>query len=111
MSFSAIPNYRQSMHSKGTIERTWYQFFSDVWKGKPSGGINPITPASSPYTYQAAHKGFLIIQGGTVSLVQFSRDGLTNYNTGQTSGTFPLAQGDSLIVIYTAMPTITWVPL
>lgn len=111
MSYSALPNYRQPVYTKGAMERTWYQFFSDVWKGKPASGVNPLTPASSPFRYQADSKGFMMIQGGTVTLVQFTRDGITNYNTGQTAGVFPLAQGDTLIVIYSALPALTWVPL
>ncbi|MDE2098334.1 MAG: hypothetical protein KGL39_13860 [Patescibacteria group bacterium] len=111
MSYSALPNYRQAMSSKGSMERTWYQFLSDVWKGKPAAGVSALTATSSPFRYQADSKGFMLVQGGTVILVQFSRDGNINYNTGQTQGVFPLAQGDTLIVTYSATPAVTWIPL
>lgn len=111
MSFSAIPNYRQSINSKGNMERTWYQFLTDLWKGKPSGAETSISSSTSPLVYQAQEKGFMIVQGGTVTLIQFSRDGVTNYNTGQTNGVFPIAQGDTLRVIYSSVPLMTWVPL
>ena len=111
MSFTGIPNYAQPMYVKGNMERTWYQFFSDVWKGKPASDVSAVVPVSSPFTYQANSKGFMIIQGGTVSLVQFSRDMNVNYNTGQTNGVFPLGQNDSLIVSYSVAPVFTWVPL
>lgn len=110
MSFSAIPNYREPMSEKGATGRTWYQFMVDVWKGKPPASEGSVIPTSSPFTYTAQTKGFLIVQGGTVSLVQFSRNGTTNYSTGQTQGTFPLSQGDSLIVTYSVTPILTWVP-
>lgn len=110
MSFSAIPNYRQAINEKGTMARVWYQFMTDIWHGKPSGDVSPLTTVSSPLRYQATTRGFMIVQGGTVSLIQFTRDGITNYNTGQTSGLFPLSQGDSLIVFYSSAPAFTWVP-
>lgn len=97
--------------TKGIINRTWYQFWIDVWKGKPQGGISPQAVTSSPFTYQAATKGFMVIQGGTVTLIQFTRDGITNVNTGQTAGCIPLAQGDLVIVTYSVAPTMTWIPL
>lgn len=109
MSFSAIPNYREPMLEKGTLMRAWYQFFVDLWKGRPPGDKLALTPAASPFTYNAQSKGFVIVQGGTVSLVQFSR-GTSNHNTGSTQGCFPLSQGDSLIVTYSGTPTLTWVP-
>ena len=110
MSFSAIPNYRQSITDKNGMERTWYLFLTDLWKGKPSAGVNNVPSAASPFIYQAQSVGFMIVSGGTVTLIQFSRDGLTNYTTGVTNGCFPLSQGDSLIVIYSSAPTFTWVP-
>jgi hypothetical protein len=110
MSFSAIPNYRQAISQKGVTERTWYQFFNDVWKGRPQGDIQPITVGTSPFTYQVTSKGFMVVKGGTVSLIQFTRDGITNVNTGITAGCIPLSQGDSIIVTYSVTPTMTWIP-
>lgn len=111
MSFSAIPNYGQAIVNKAGTERTWYLFLTDIWKGKPSGGAVSIASTSSPFMYQSTSKGFMIVQGGTVSLIQFSRDGVKNYNTGLTNGIIPLAQGDSILVIYSVAPSLTWVPL
>jgi hypothetical protein len=51
----------------------------------------------------------MIIRGGSVSAVQFTRSVTTL--TGQTQGVFPLAQGDTLTITYTGGgPTLTWVP-
>lgn len=109
MSFSAIPSTDDLIQGKN-ISRTWRLFFTDVWKGKPQGSIASVTVTASPFTYQAASKGFMVVQGGTVSLIQFTRDGVTNVTTGQTSGCIPLCQGDSVIVTYSILPTLTWVP-
>lgn len=111
MSLSAIPAYGMPIDTKGVINRTWYQFWTDIWKGKPQGGIATQLVTASPFTYQALTKGFMVVQGGTVSLIQFSRDGITNVTTGQTFGCIPLAQGDLVIITYSVAPTITWVPL
>lgn len=110
MAFSSIPTYTLPVSSKGLTERAWYMFFSDVWKGKPQGAIMPITVGASPFTYQVETKGFMIVQGGTVTVIQFTRDGITNINTGVTSGCIPLSQGDSIIVTYTGAVRMTWVP-
>lgn len=110
MSYSAIPNYKVPMMSKGTLERTWYQFFADVWKGRPQGAVSTVTVGTSPFTYQVTSKGFIIVQGGTVSLIQFTRDGITNYNTGLTNGCIPLSEGDSVIVTYSIIPHMRWIP-
>ena len=108
--YASIPNYKQPIETKGQIERTWYQFFGDVWNGRPRGAIATVTVGTSPFTYQVTTKGFMVIQGGTVSLIQFTRDGITNINTGVTAGCIPLSQGDSIIVTYTVAPNMTWVP-
>lgn len=108
--YASIPTYKQPIAEKGLTERTWYQFFNDIWKGRPQGSIQTITPTASPFTYQVLTKGFMVVQGGTVSLIQFSRDGITNVTTGVTAGCIPLSQGDLITVTYTVIPTITWVP-
>lgn len=67
---------------------------------------------ASPYTYQNVSylREDVITQGGTVSTIEFSRDGATWYNVGFTSGVVPLEMGDSMRVTYTVAPNITRVP-
>jgi hypothetical protein len=67
-----------------------------------------LTPAASPWAYQAPAKGFVIIRGGTVTGVQFGRAQTTL--TGQTQGIFPLSQGDTLTITYSVVPNVVWVP-
>lgn len=108
--YSALPNYRQAIQERGTTDRAWYSLFSDLWNRKPPSAESAVSVGTSPFTYTAVRGGFVIVQGGTVSLVQFSRDGLTNHTTGATQGCFPLSQGDSLIVTYSVAPSMTFVP-
>ena len=107
---SALPTFGEALSNKGTTSRTWYKFWSDVWKGEHPASTMTVTPTASPFSFQANWRGFMIIQGGTVSLIQFSRDGVTNINTGITSGCVPLSFGDLVIVTYSSAPTMTWVP-
>jgi len=81
-------------------------------------GYNPqpvasITVGASPFTYQNLdhYPEDIIISGGTVSSIAWSRDGSTYYNLGLTSGVFHLEPGEYLQVTYTAAPTMTKVPL
>lgn len=108
--FNRAPTYNEPLATKGATTREWYSFFTGLLNGQAIGVPSAVTPASSPYTYKAAQGGTLIIQGGTVSMVSFSRDGVTNFNTGQTQGMFPISQGDLLIITYSAAPHLTFVP-
>lgn len=80
----------------------------------PARSILPvgITPGASPYTYQNTntYPADVIVSGGTVSAIAFSRDNATFYATGLTSGVFPLSSYDYLRVTYTVAPTMTLVP-
>jgi hypothetical protein len=74
----------------------------------PSG----ITPGASPYTYQNTntYPVDVVVNGGTVSTVAFSRDNATFYTVGQINGVFALSPYDFLRVTYTVAPTMTLVP-
>lgn len=52
----------------------------------------------------------LLVSGGTVSLVEFSRDGATWYNVGTVAGMFFLSPGDWLRAAFSVAPTITGIP-
>lgn len=108
--FLTLPSYRQSLVDKGQTSSTWYRYLSGLFAGKPPGAESKVTVTTSPMTYTASQGGFVIIQGGTVSLVQWSRGGVTNHNTGQTQGCFPVSAGDSLIITYTGAPNLTFAP-
>ena len=71
-----------------------------------------VTPGASPYTYQntSGRPGDMIVSGGAVSAVAFSRDNATFYSVGIVSGIFPLSAYDFLRVTYTVAPTMTFIP-
>jgi len=71
-----------------------------------------ITPGASPYTFQNTntYPADVIVSGGTVSAVAFSRDNVTFYTVGQINGMFALSPYDFLRVTYMLVPTMTLVP-
>lgn len=71
-----------------------------------------ITFGASPYTYQNTntYPADVIVSGGAVTAVAFSRDNATFYTVGQTNGVFALSPYDFLRVTYTLVPTMTLVP-
>ncbi len=71
-----------------------------------------ITVGASPFTYQNTNNYTvdIIISGGSVSLIEFSRDGTNWYDVGFTSGIVRLSPGDSVRVTYTSAPTMVEVP-
>lgn len=108
MTTLTIPTFDQKPVDKDVTNRVWYFFWQGLWKGTPPSSEIPVTPTASPYTYVATQRGFLIVNGGTVSAVALSRDGTTFYTTGATAGTFPLSNGDSIKITYAATPTLTF---
>src|SRR6267154_3642749 len=108
--FNALPNYPTPLLTGMNTTKEWYFLFAGLFRGLAPGNEIPLTPDPSPYTYSAPAKGFVIISGGTVSAVAFSRDGTTYYAVGQTAGQFTLSAQDFLKVTYTVAPTMVFVP-
>jgi hypothetical protein len=108
LSYQTAPTYETPLTIKGQTHTSWYRFFQGVFKGTPPSSESTLTPAASPWAYQAPAKGFVIIRGGTVTAVQFGRAQTTL--TGQTQGIFPLSQGDTLTITYSVVPNVVWVP-
>ena len=71
-----------------------------------------ITVTASPFTYQntTAFNGDVIISGGTVSDIEFTRDNTTFYTVGFIEGVLRLSPSDRVRVTYTVAPTMTYVP-
>lgn len=107
---NSVPTYQTPLVSGGVTTRDWYFFFTGLFRGLPPANVTVVTPGPSPYLYSAGVRGSVIVQGGTVSALAFSRDGVTFYNTGQISGMIPLNAADQLRVTYSVIPNITFVP-
>lgn len=106
--FGTLPTFEQSITQSGKTASVWYRFFSGLFNGLPSGAETGITLGASPYSYTAPSGGWIVVRGGTVSAIQYTRSVTTL--TGLTAGIFPVGQGDVLIITYTVLPTVTFFP-
>jgi hypothetical protein len=105
-----LPQFAQPLASREVTNKDWYFFWAGLWRGLAPELEAPVTPTGSPFSYSAPRRGSLIVSGGTVSQIRFSRDGSTFYNVGATAGMFALSAADRLEVTYSAPPTLTFVP-
>lgn len=76
-----------------------------------SYAVKPITVTASPFTYTAPSNGIVIVSGGTLSALTFSRDGTTFIAVGFTSGIIPVRKKDLVRATYTVAPTMNFVPM
>ena len=96
-----------------TANRTITVPNANVDLGKVVGHTNAVTAitvTASPFTYQnaAVYQEDILITGGTVSLVEFTRDNATWY--ARTGDTVSLSPSDRVRVTYTVAPTMTKIP-
>jgi hypothetical protein len=111
--FNTLPTYEQPLTSRDgkVTTRGWYTYWAGLFEGQPTGPVAPLVVGPSPFTYLATQAGSVIVKGGTVSKIEFTRGDGNFYGIGQTAGMFPLAKGDSLVVTYSvAPPNATFVP-
>lgn len=105
-----LPNYPTPLEVGKHTSKDWYFFWAGLFTGLPPANEVGVTLGASPYTYSAPVRGSVIVNGGTVTVIAFSRDGVTFYTTGQTSGMFLLNAADQLRITYAVAPTVTFVP-
>lgn len=108
MSYQTCPTYEQPIVKNGNTTSVWYRFFQGLYSGIPPNPESAISIGGSPFIYTAPSKGFVILSGGSVSAVQFTRAMTTL--TGQIAGLFPVSQGDQLTITYSGLPTAVFVP-
>ena len=111
--FRGIPTYTIPLAQKDTTTSAWYRYFQDLDSGRPPSGTMPVTLTGSPFTIQASdHGGFLIVAGGTVSKIEFSRGANGAFiDVGVVAGCLPMGQQDNYRITYTGAPTVTFVPM
>lgn len=92
---------------QGRISQAWFRFFQQL-VNQPSAS-QAVTVSGSPFTYTANTPGNIVINGGTVTALSVSR-GTTTVTVSTATKIIPLGQNDSVIVTYSVLPTITWLP-
>jgi hypothetical protein len=105
-----IPTYEQPLTVGANMSSSWRRWFHDIEVGTPPSNEVRVTVTGSPFAFQAPSRGAVIVNGGTVSQIQFSRTTGINYVTGQTSGMFSMSLGDVLTVTYSGLPSMIFVP-
>jgi len=71
--------------------------------------VESVTPGASPATVTADRDGYLVIAGGTVSVLEYVRAGSAT-DTGVVAGLFPILVGDAMKITYSSAPTVTFIP-
>lgn len=68
-----------------------------------------ITVGASPFNYQnlTSSDQSIIVKGGTVTKIEFSRDNTNFFDVGVVAGMFTVSKQDFLRVTYTVAPTMT----
>ena len=68
-----------------------------------------VTPGVSPWVFSSGVKGAIISSGGTVSAIEYGRNGA--YTTiGTTAGMFEMSAQDTVRITYTVAPTVNFLP-
>ena len=108
--FNLVPTYQVPLIVDRQTTRDWYFFFTGLFRGLPPENESPVTLGVSPATYSATRKGSVIVSGGTVSLIEFTRNGTDYYDVGATSGMFTVNASDVLRITYAVAPDVVFVP-
>lgn len=91
-----------------TITPEWYQLLVRLAQLSAERAIAAVSPGASPFTYTATTIGDLLVRSGTVSAVTLVRGNVSVVCP--TSGFIPMAANDSVIITYSVLPTVTFVP-
>lgn len=99
----------------GTTNQFYHLSFFNYTRALGSWTVAPsnIIVGASPFNLQNGSPTYdvdIIVQGGTVSKIEYSRDNITFYTLGPTSGMFRLSPADHLRVTWSVSPTMTLVP-
>lgn len=84
------------------------KFLEGLQRG-PLEDADSVTVGVSPYTYLAERDGTLMVRGGTVSSIVYVRNTGT-FNVGVVAGAIPILMADAVVITYTVLPTVTFLP-
>jgi hypothetical protein len=109
---ASLAGKADSSHVHAISDITGLQTALDGKATAGGGAVSGITLTGSPFVWQntGAAVATVIIFGGTVTLIELSRDGSTWYTSGLILGTFRVAPSDRLRVTYAVAPTMTLFP-
>lgn len=108
-----LPPDTTFVDDKGTINTNWWRFLANV--SNQAMGTNQTVPATitvtaSPFVFSTPAQGTLLVSGGPVTLIEYSKDQKTWYPTGVTQGQIQMVPNDSVRITYMNKPTLTFFP-
>lgn len=108
-----LPPDNQLVDGRGVIATNWWRFLLNV--SNQAMGTNQTIPATvtigaSPYIFTTPAQGTLLVSGGPVTLIEYSKDGTTWYPTGVTQGQIQMVPNDHVRIAYMNAPTLTFFP-
>jgi hypothetical protein len=112
--FAMVRNQMPIVMERAMAQKDWYLFFTNIYQAVTEGLPQPeeaATITASPMVYTAVIRGQVLIEGGTVSVIEFSRNGRDWYDTGMTAGFVQMDRADQLRVTYAVAPNIVYFPM
>lgn len=103
--FDQMAEVLQQPRSSDSVVEMLFQPLPD----RAMGAAETVTPGASPATVTANRDGNLIVRAGTVSQIDYVRNGVAT-TIGVTAGLFPLLAGDGIRITYTVAPTVVFIP-
>lgn len=79
------------------------------YRSQPGQTPNVINVTASPWTFTASSNGFLILDVGSVSNVEFQRNGV-QATLGNPPEMISMRQNDQVIVTFSSAPEAVWFP-
>jgi len=109
--FQMVPSQMPVTGTSRLMEKSWYVLLYSIYNAVTQGLSQPeeaVTVGASPFVYQAVIRGQVFVNGGTVSAVEFSRNGTDYY---PATSPVQMATKDFLRVTYSVAPTLIVVPM
>jgi hypothetical protein len=92
---------------KGTLIPPWNSFFQQFTQAPPPVMALPVV--GSPFTYEAKELGTILISGGTLTDVSFTR-GSDVTTLGNAARVIPVNVRDIVTITYSVLPIVKFVP-
>lgn len=89
------------------ITPVWQRWFNSFLQAPPAPSA--ATLSASPASLTAQAPGSFLVTGGTVSVISIQR-GTATLVTGQTSGFIPVAVADRIVITYSVLPAVQFLP-
>jgi len=108
-----LPPNNALVDERGVIATNWWRFLLNV--SQQAFGVNATQPATvtvtaSPFVFTAVVQGSLLVAGGPVSLIEYSKDAVTWFPMGIVQGPIQVVPNDHVRITYTNAPALTFFP-